>query len=99
MDESPDHEPTLIERGMGVHLNHPLTARRGIRNPRLDRWGLWRPHPPSRGGTARARLKQDEELAPIASNGPRLEGSTHGYTSWDTPNVKDISCACVTEVR
>jgi hypothetical protein len=26
MDESPDHEPTLIERGMGVHLNHPLTA-------------------------------------------------------------------------
>jgi hypothetical protein len=23
MDESPDHEPTLIERGMGVHLNQP----------------------------------------------------------------------------
>jgi hypothetical protein len=46
---------------------------------------------------ARARLKQDEELAPIASNGPRLGGSTHGYTSWDAPNAKDISCACVTE--
>jgi hypothetical protein len=51
-------QPTLIERGMGVHLNHPLTARRGIRNPRPDRWGLWKPHPPSRGGTARARLKR-----------------------------------------
>jgi hypothetical protein len=23
MDESPNHEPTLIERGMGVHLNQP----------------------------------------------------------------------------
>jgi hypothetical protein len=97
MDESLDHEPTLIERGMGVHSNHLLTARRGIRNPRPDRWGLWRPHPPARGGTARAHLKQDEELAPIASNGPKLGGSTHGYTSWDAPNAKDISCACVTE--
>jgi hypothetical protein len=27
MDESPDHEPTLIERGMGVHLNYPIIAR------------------------------------------------------------------------
>jgi hypothetical protein len=97
MDESPDHEPTLIERGMGVHLNHPPIARRGIRNSRPDRWGLWKPHPPSRGRTARARLKQDEELAPIASNGPKLGGSTHGYTSWDAPNAKDISCACVTK--
>jgi hypothetical protein len=32
MDEYPDHEPTLIERGMGIHLNHPITAERGIRN-------------------------------------------------------------------
>jgi hypothetical protein len=23
---SPDHEPTLIERGTDVHLNHPLIA-------------------------------------------------------------------------
>jgi hypothetical protein len=59
---------------------------------------LWRLHPPSRGGTTRVRIKQDEELAPIASNGPRLGGSTHGYTSWDAPNAKDISCTCVTEV-
>jgi hypothetical protein len=51
----------------------------------------------SRGGTARAHLKQDEELAPIASYGPRLRGSVNGYTSWDAPNAKDISCACVTE--
>jgi hypothetical protein len=97
MDESPDHEPTLIEQGMSVHLNHLLTAQQGIRNPRADRWRLWRPHPPSRGGTARARLEQDEELAPVALNGPRLGGSTHGYTSWDALNAKDISCACVTE--
>jgi hypothetical protein len=40
MDESPDHESTLIERGMGIHLNHPITARRVIRNPRPDRWGV-----------------------------------------------------------
>jgi hypothetical protein len=45
----------------------------------------------------RVRLKQDEELAPITSNGPRLGGSTHGYTSWDAPNAKGISRACVTE--
>jgi hypothetical protein len=81
MDESPDHEPTIIERGMGVHLNHPIAARRGIRNPRPDRWGLWKPHILHREGTARARSKQDGELTSIASNGPRLEGSTHGYTS------------------
>jgi hypothetical protein len=48
-------QPTLIERGMGVHLNHPLVARRGIRNSRPARWELQKPHPPSRGGTARAR--------------------------------------------
>jgi hypothetical protein len=48
-------QPTPIERGMGLHSNHPLTARRGICNPRPDRWGLRKPHPPSRGGTARAR--------------------------------------------
>jgi hypothetical protein len=97
MDESPDHEPTLIERGMGVHLNHPLAARRVIRNPRSNRWGLRKPHPPSRGGTARAHLEQDVELAPIASNGPRLRGSTHGYTSWGAPNARVTSHARATE--
>jgi hypothetical protein len=48
-------QPTLIERGMGVHSNHPPTAQRGIRNPRPARRGLRKPNPPSRGGTARAR--------------------------------------------
>jgi hypothetical protein len=48
-------QPTLIERGMGVHSNHPLAAQRGIRNSRPARWGLRKPHPPSRGGTARVR--------------------------------------------
>jgi hypothetical protein len=81
MDESPDHEPTLIKRGMGIHLNHPVTSRQGIRNSRPDRWELRRPHPPSRGGTTRECLNQVEELTPIALNGPRHGGSTHGYTS------------------
>jgi hypothetical protein len=26
MDEAPDHEPTLIERGMGVHLNRLIIS-------------------------------------------------------------------------
>jgi hypothetical protein len=29
------------------------------------------------------------EPTPIASNGPRLGGSTHGYTSWGAPNADD----------
>jgi hypothetical protein len=81
MGESPDHDPTLLEQGMGVHLNHSIAARRGIRNPQPDRSGLWKPHPPPHEGTVRARLKQDGELTPIASNGPRIGGLTHGYTS------------------
>jgi hypothetical protein len=40
---------------------------------------------------ARARLEQDGELAPIASNGPRLGGSMHGYTSWGAPNAR-VTC-------
>jgi hypothetical protein len=53
MDESPDHEPTLIERGMGIQLNHPITTQQGIRNSRPTRWGLRKPHPPSHEGTTR----------------------------------------------
>jgi hypothetical protein len=41
--------------------------------------------------------KQVKELAPIASNGPRLGGSTRSYTSWDAPAANSASCACVTE--
>jgi hypothetical protein len=44
-----------------------------------------------------ARLKQDRELAPIASSGPRLGGSTHGYTSWGAPNARSTNHARVTE--
>jgi hypothetical protein len=43
------------------------------------------------------RLEQDGELAPIASNGPRIGGSTRGYTSWGAPNAKGTSRARVTE--
>jgi hypothetical protein len=78
MDASPDHEPTLIERGMGVHLNHPITARRGTCDSRPARWESQTPRPPSREGT----YEKVREPVPIASNGPRLEGSTRGYTSW-----------------
>jgi hypothetical protein len=45
----------------------------------------------------RARSKQDGELALITSNGPRLGGSTHGYTSWGAPNARSTSHARVTE--
>jgi hypothetical protein len=41
--------------------------------------------------------KQVVELYPIASNGPRLGGSTHGYTSWIAPTAESASSACVTE--
>jgi hypothetical protein len=37
------------------------------------------PSVPRRDGEG--AYKKLEELAPIASNGPRLGGSTHGYTS------------------
>jgi hypothetical protein len=42
-------------------------------------------------------LKQDGELTLITSNGPRLGGSTHGYTTWDAQNARSTSHACVTE--
>jgi hypothetical protein len=34
MDESPDHEATLIERGMGIHLNQPDNS--SGRNPQFS---------------------------------------------------------------
>jgi hypothetical protein len=53
------------------------------------------PSVPRRDGEG--AFKKDEELAPIALNGPRLRGSTHGYTSWVAPTADSASCACVTE--
>jgi hypothetical protein len=94
MDESPHHEPTLIERGMGVRFNHPIAAQRGLRNPRPNRWGLWKPHPPYRGETARVRLKQDGELTSIASNGPRLGLDARLHLLGSTECERYQSCAC-----
>jgi hypothetical protein len=55
MDESPGYEPTLIEWGIGVHLNHPITAQRGTHNSRPARWELRTPRPLTHGGTGRER--------------------------------------------
>jgi hypothetical protein len=82
MDVSPDHELTLIERGTDVHLNHPLTTRRGIHDSRPARWELWTPHPSALQKGGEGAYGQAGELAPIALSGPRLRGSTHGYPSW-----------------
>jgi hypothetical protein len=36
---------------------------------------------------------------PIASNGPRLGGSTHCYTSWGAPNADDAGYVHVAPLR
>jgi hypothetical protein len=82
MDVSPDQEPTLIKQGTDVHLNHPLKARRGIRDSRPARWESWTPHPSVLRKDGEGAYKQVGELTPIASSGSRLGGSTHDYTSW-----------------
>jgi hypothetical protein len=51
---------------------------------------------PAEGRRGRVK-KQVVEHYPIASNGPRLGGSTHGYTSWIAPAADSASSACVTE--
>jgi hypothetical protein len=53
------------------------------------------PSVPQRDGEGAFKIRG--ELASIASNGPRLGGSTHGYTSWGAPNAKCTSRARVTE--
>jgi hypothetical protein len=94
MDESPDHEPTLIEWSMGVHLNHLITAQRETHNSRPARWELWMPHPfvPRRDGEG--AYKQDGGHPSIASTGPRLRGSTHGYTSWKCTERRRVPNTC-----
>jgi hypothetical protein len=54
------------------------------------------PSVPRRDGEG-ALKKQVVELYPIASNGPRLGGSMHGYTSWIAPTAESASSACVTK--
>jgi hypothetical protein len=73
---------------MDVRSNHPLTAQRGIRNPRTLC--------PAEGRRGRVK-KQVVKLYPIALNGPRLGGLTHGYTSWIAPAGDSASSACITE--
>jgi hypothetical protein len=48
-----------------------------------------------RGGEGAFRARR--RARPITSNGPRLGGSTHGYTSWGAPNARGTGRACVTE--
>jgi hypothetical protein len=74
MDVSPDHEPTLIERGTDIHLNHPLSAQRGIHDSRPARWESWTPHLSTLRKGGEGAHKQVRELAPITSSGPRLGG-------------------------
>jgi hypothetical protein len=81
MDVSPDHEPTLIKRGMVVHLNQPLTTQQGISDSRPARWESLKPHPSVLRKDGEGAYEQVRELTPIASSGPRLGGSMHGYTS------------------
>jgi hypothetical protein len=104
MDESPDHEPTLIERGMGVHLNYPITARRGTCDSRPARWESQTPRPPSRGGTARGRTEKSESSSRSPRMGPgsgaRREATPPGhapnacerrYTRTASPRPAEIS--------
>jgi hypothetical protein len=87
MDVSRDHESTLIERGMGVHLNHPIIAKRGIRDSRPARWESWTPHPSVQRKDDDEAYGQEGEPAPITSIAPRLGGSTHSNTSWRALNA------------
>jgi hypothetical protein len=99
MDESPDHESTLIERGMGVHLNHPITARRETCNSRPARWELQTPRPPSRGGTVRGRTEKSDNSSRSPRMGPgsgaRREATPPGYA----PNVRERQHMCTAPPR
>jgi hypothetical protein len=74
MDVSLDHEPTLIERGTVVHLNYPITTRRGTHDSCPAQWELWTPHPSVPRKDGEGAYGQECELPPIASTGPRLRG-------------------------
>jgi hypothetical protein len=43
--------------------------------------------------------KKVGEPVPITSKGPRLGGSTHGYTSWGAPNADDARYVSVAPPR
>jgi hypothetical protein len=88
---SPDNEPTPIEWGTNVHLNHLLTTQRGICDLRPTRWESWIPHPSVLRKDDEGAYEQVRELIPVASNRPGLGGSTHGYTSWICTERKRVS--------
>jgi hypothetical protein len=95
MDESPDHERTLIERGMGVHLNHPITAQQGIHNPRPDRWGLRKPHPPFRGGMVRECLNTRWRARPDCLERAQARGlDARLHLLGSTGRRQRQTCAC-----
>jgi hypothetical protein len=89
MDESPDHEPTLIEWGMGVHLNHLITARRGTCNSRPARWELWTPHPSVPRGTMKGCTNKSQSPPRSPRTGPgsgaRRTATPPGYA----PNARE----------
>jgi hypothetical protein len=55
------------------------------------------PSVPRRDGEGAYKLVREPIL--IASNGPRLGGSTHGYTSWGAPNADDAEYVRVAPPR
>jgi hypothetical protein len=81
MDESPDHVPTLIEQGHGRPLESPDNS--SMRNPQFTTRSMGvadtSPSVPRRDNEG--AYKQVGEHPSIASTGPRLGGSTRGYTS------------------
>jgi hypothetical protein len=89
MDESPDHEPTVIEWGMGVHLNHPITAQRGTCNSRPARWELQTPRPPSRGGTARGQTEKLESPSRSPRMGPGSGARREATPPRYAPNARE----------
>jgi hypothetical protein len=89
MDESPDHEPTLIERGMGIHLNNLIAARRGTRNSRPARWELRTPNPPSRGGTTKGRTNKSESPPRSPRTGPGVGARRTATPPGYAPNARE----------
>jgi hypothetical protein len=80
---------------MGLHLNHPITAQREIRNPRPDRWGLWRPHPLSRGGTVRERPNTSRRARPDRLERAQARGlDARLHPLGSTERRQRQSCVC-----
>jgi hypothetical protein len=85
--------------GMDVHLNHQLAAQRRIPDSRPARWESWTPHSSALRKGGEGAYKQDGEITPVASSGPRLRGSTHGYTFWTCPNAGNCQYMCMAPPR